>query len=97
MVKPVCVPCQRFFRPKRNGQALLEGMPHGPGSGEPGTSSPESWLPYKLWIGDLWECPGCGAQIVVGIIGDRLAEHYETDFKKYLEMYASTLVKVNDC
>lgn len=97
VVKPVCVKCQRFYRPKRNGQPLLEGMPHGPGSGEPGTASPESWLAYKLWMGDLWECQGCGHQIVVGVIAGPVAEHYQPEFKKHLEYFGDRIVRVNDC
>jgi hypothetical protein len=66
-MKPICVPCQRFYRPKRNGVYLCEGMPHGPEwDGKSGRDSP-GWLPYKIWQGDLWECPDCHAQIISGV------------------------------
>jgi hypothetical protein len=57
----------------------------------------EAWAPYKLWIGDLYTCPGCNAQIVVGVPYAPLAEHYQT------ELYAQRLqthppqIRINDC
>ena len=26
-MKPICVPCQRFYRPKKNGFMFIEAMP----------------------------------------------------------------------
>ncbi len=51
-MKPICVPCQRFFRPKKNEFYFLEGMPIEQGA-IPGTTEQEQWKPYKLWTGDL--------------------------------------------
>ena len=94
MPKPVCVPCQRFFRPKRNGFCWVEGMPEQ--GAEPGTSQPEKWHPYKLWNSDLMECEGCGAQIVVGHGAHPLSEHYMPDFDSKVQSWRATL-QVNDC
>jgi len=95
ILKPVCVPCQRFFRPEKNGYDFLEGMPrtnHTP----PGKSHDADWLPYKLWRGDKWKCEGCGAEIVVGVAGGPIAEHYQDNFKQLL-LHFPPQMKVNDC
>ena len=65
-MKPICVPCQRFMRPKKNGYYFLEGMPNYEWDGKSGKES-EGWIPYKLWVGDLFECPDCHAQTISGI------------------------------
>ena len=96
IVKPVCVKCQRFYRPEKNGYSFVEGMPiHG--DVLPGTAEPEKWVPYKLWHGDLWECHGCGHQIVVGVIAGPVREHYMPDFKEMVEMLGAKQLQVNDC
>ena len=93
-MKPICVPCQRFFRPKENGFAFIEGMPTD--GAKPGTAEPEKWKPYKLWSGDKWECHGCGAEIVVGVGVSPLAEHYEPNFVERVLSFGANL-QVNDC
>lgn len=95
-IKPICVPCQRFYRPKQNGYVFVEGMPVGGGSVPPGTSHPELWQPYKLWRGDLWECQGCGHQTISGVAYQPISEHYKIDFEKVVAAYGATL-QVNDC
>jgi len=86
-MKPVvCVPCKLFFKIKKNGVAIEEGMPNGDGS----------WGPYKLWQGDLWECQGCGAQIVRGFGQQQIAEHYESDYAANVARHAP-LFRVDDC
>lgn len=94
-MKPVCVPCQRFFRPVKTGFNFIEAMPtenHAP----PGTDDPEKWVPYKLWTGDAWSCEGCGATIVVGVPTHPVAEHYQKDFKETCVRLDARL-QVNDC
>lgn len=63
-LKPVCVPCQRFFRCVHTGFNFTEGMPIDHAA--PGTAEPEKWLPYKIWASDKWKCEGCGAEILSG-------------------------------
>ena len=94
-MKPICVPCQRFFRPKRNGLPFIEAMPI-EGHPEPGTAEPERWAPYKLWIGDLWCCDGCGAEIVSGVAGLPVSEHYKSDFTEQAARLNAAL-QINDC
>lgn len=96
-MKPVCVTCQRFFRPKKNGTSFVEGKP-APGvvNAVPGTARPEDWKPYKLWLGDRWACDGCGAQIIVGVGFQPVCEHYKPDFADAVASFRPAL-QVNDC
>lgn len=94
MPKPVCVKCQRFYRPKKNGYIITEMMPKDGFLVPPGTEAPERWQPYKLWRGDLWHCLGCGHEIVVGFAGHPMAEHYQSDFKEHFKSSQSV---INDC
>ena len=99
-MKPVCVPCQRFFRPAKNGFAFIEGMPNGQPDNrqvQPGLAEPENWSPYKVWMGDRWECPDCGANIVVGVGREAVAEHYQPDFGKAVKTFGADQLQVNDC
>lgn len=96
-MKPVCVPCQRFYRMKKGGYYFLEGMPKGGERAMPGTAEPERWTRYKLWVGDLWGCPDCGAQIVVGVGLAPLGEHYQEDFLKKVDQLGADQLLVKDC
>lgn len=103
-LKPICVKCQRFYRPEKNGFTFLEGMPiGGAGMVEPGTSEPENWEPYKLWRGDLWMCHGCNNTIVVGVGRDNITKHDLPDFKANVELWTKDslvdgkVFQVNDC
>jgi hypothetical protein len=93
MPKPACVKCRRFFRPKKNGFVLTEGMP-ADGVSNPEYGALEGWQPYKVWLADLWECPGCGVQIVSGYAPHPLAERHESNFASEL---ALSQMQVNDC
>jgi hypothetical protein len=82
-----CVPCGKFFRIKKNGFVVEEGMP---------LSGGVAWGPYKLWEADLWECPNCGAQVAAGFAQRPLAEHYEPDYADQIAKHPPKL-RVNDC
>lgn len=94
-LKPICVACQRFYRPEKNGVYFLEGMPRMNGA-PAGTVAPSLWQPYKLWCGDRWQCEGCGHLIIVGIGRAPISEHYKPDFQKYVAALGATY-QVNDC
>lgn len=94
-MKPICVPCQRFFRPKNTGKPFVEGMPSENGA-PAGRAHPEQWRPYKLWMGDEWGCPDCGATIVVGVGLNPIAEHYQPEFGAAVARWAPSL-QINDC
>ena len=98
-LKTVCVKCQRFYRPKKNGVSFIEAMPRGGDRRpKPGLAEPDGWTPYKLWAADLWECPGCGNQIIPELSAGLapLNEHYRPDFEKDVDNY-KPIVTVNDC
>lgn len=88
----VCLPCRLFYRIKKTGVAIEEGMPLGPM--HDGTS--ERWGPYKLWMGDLYECPSCGAQLVTGFGRNPLAEHYQSDYERQRDRFAP-LARIDCC
>jgi DNA-directed RNA polymerase subunit RPC12/RpoP len=73
-----CVPCQTYLRPRKNDIYVLETM-----------SDPER--PYKVWNADLWECPDCGHQVILGYGMHEVAEHFEPDFQDYLQMVTHTI------
>ena len=86
-MKPVvCVPCRLFLKVKKNGVGIEEGMLRGD----------SSWGPYKLWQGDLWECDGCGAQIVRGFGRDAISEHFMPSYGAARERF-QPLFRVDDC
>lgn len=95
-MKPVCVPCQRFFRMEKTGFYFIEGMPLSRGA-MPGTAEPDKWAPYKVWSGDRWKCEGCGAVILNGFGLHRIAEHYEPDFAAHVKRLNADQLQVNDC
>lgn len=105
LVKPVCVKCKCFYRPEKNGFAFTEGMPNKMGeyglnysANIRGNRHPECWSPYKCWMGDLWKCPDCGNEIVLGVISSSpLAEHYQNDFEEKQKLYGADKLQVNDC
>ena len=70
MPRPICVPCRREMTALDNGHIvhILQ-------------SSNE---PYQIWSGDLWECPECGNQAVIGFGRAPVASHFEDDFDKWL-------------
>ena len=86
-----CVTCSKFYRVKKQGVAVEEGMPRGGRDGEP-----ETWHPYKLWMADLCECPGCGAQVVMGFGARPIAEHYQREYATLRERYAP-ITRIDDC
>ena len=77
---------------------LSEGMPE-PGLCEhpsPGKGS-LGWKPYKVWAGDLWECPTCGHQLVNGVGYQPLAEHYQEEFGRTVVQTGAEQLIVKDC
>ena len=64
--KPVCVKCNVEFRPKQNGVTVADYF------------MKNSQI-YKLWEADLYVCPKCGMEIVVGFGQNAYAEHHSDD------------------
>jgi hypothetical protein len=94
-MRPICVPCSRFFKPDKNGFEFLEMMPAG-SDARPGNETPHRWEPYKLWQGDRWKCPRCLAVIVVGVGRQPIAEMHHENFEEQVEL-RGPLWKLNDC
>ena len=87
---PVCVACGLFFKPKKNGFAWVEGMPTVLVNGD------EEWKPYKLWLGDLLACAGCGTEIIAGHGREPISIHHEPNFEPRLKAFNPSVI-VNDC
>ena len=84
MPKLVCTKCETELYPKKNEVYVVETASFGP---------------YKLWSADLWECKGCGFQIVSGFGNNPIAEHYQRGFAellKNLEESGSTIFYDNE-
>lgn len=92
MPKPVCVGCERFYRPKVNGYTWIEGMPESADT-PPGLAQPAGWRPYKLWSSDLWECPDCKHQIIVGHCQQPIEKHDD----RFVGLTKNIELMIKDC
>jgi hypothetical protein len=86
------------MRCRENDFMFLEGMPDGsvPATRLASGKGRSGWKPYKLWAGDLYECPDCHAQTIVGVAMRPIAEHYQPEFGTAVEHYGAKLL-VKDC
>jgi hypothetical protein len=96
VLKPICVPCHRFFRQIKSGFYFIEGMPVFGNEVKPGLDEPDRWRPYKLWSGDKWKCEGCGVEIISGVGLSPIAEHYQPEFAE-MRKKLNADYQVNDC
>lgn len=96
MLKPVCIRCHTFFKIKKSGLTIIEGMPWGSGAAPRGLNAPDRWRPYKLWKVDLWSCQSCGFEIYYGSGMKAFRLQHEDDFKEQIELNNATF-QVNDC
>ena len=85
-MKPICVSCLVFYRPHHNGTYFTECMPDGKCG----------WVPYKIWSGDLWKCPSCGSEIIVGVGENPLREHYEDHFEEIRKRTKADKINIVD-
>jgi hypothetical protein len=95
-MKPICIPCERFYRPLKNGVFFTEGMPIG-NDAKPGLAEPERWRPYKLWCGDKWRCPDCGHELISGVGHSPVSEHYLDDFTEVSQRCNGDKLLIKDC
>ena len=65
-----CAQCLTQFRPRENDVCVHITM--------------SDDRPYQLWQADLWECPDCGCQVLLGFGQKHWAAHFEPTFQKYL-------------
>lgn len=73
-----CVPCQTYLRPRKNDIYVLETMSDGV-------------TPYKVWNADLWECPDCAHQVILGYGLHEIAVKHEPGFPDWLVMVTHTI------
>lgn len=78
-MRPICVQCKCHYRPKRNGYEFVTTMNDG--------------APYQLWRGDLWACPECGHETVIGFGHKPVAEHFQPTFKAQIEARPLLMVR----
>jgi len=76
--RPVCKKCQCEMRPETNGVGLLDMF------NPSNTTEPQ---PYQIWDADLWKCPKCGLEVVLGFAYDAISHHYEEDFTRIIKGY----------
>lgn len=38
--------------------------------------------PYKIWHADLWECPICGIELILGFGTKPIAHHFDSHYAK---------------
>ena len=69
---PVCAKCQVEMRPETNGIGVLDMADFGP---------------YQLWQADLWKCPVCGNEIIVGFAKEATTEHYLDGFDHTVNLW----------
>ena len=72
MPKSVCAKCEVELKPEENGVIVAEMM----------RNNTEI---YKLWEADLWKCPECGVEVVLGFALQAFMEHFEGDINAKLD------------
>lgn len=93
-MKPICIPCQRFFKVIKNDYYFTEGSPATRGT-NPAIADKGHWKPYRIWAGDQYKCPGCGTEIISGIGHGPLAIQHEPDFKAKHTSLGADRLQVN--
>ena len=68
--RPVCVKCNTEFLPEKNGVVVVDTASFGD---------------YEAWAADMYECPVCHAQIVVGFSYQAYKEHFEEGFMEHVK------------
>lgn len=70
--RPVCVSCEVDMYPEKNGIGVLDMV---------------DTDPYKLWSADMWQCPRCSYQIIIGFGHNPVSEHYMPGFGDKVARY----------
>lgn len=68
-MKKVCIKCQIELRPKENGVLAV---------------SMASFGAYEVYEADIWHCPGCGWEGILGFGSDSVAQHLGYDLEAIL-------------
>jgi hypothetical protein len=75
-MRPICVKCHAFYKAKKNGFLFCEMIPL--------KEKIIGWTPYKIWSGDLYECPLCKHQLISGAGREPIAHHFDPDFQELM-------------
>ena len=70
--RPVCVKCQTEMRPENNGVGLLDMA---------------NYSPSQIWAADLYKCPSCRQEIVVGFGVNAISYHTDENFDRTVNHY----------
>ena len=65
----VCAKCCVELRPEENGVTAVEMASFGP---------------VAVYMADLWKCPGCGAETILGFGAKPIVQHFEPAFEDTL-------------
>ena len=78
MPKAICVKCKIEYKPFKNGVYVAEMF--------------RGNKIYKIWHSDIWQCPICKNEIVLGFGQNPIAHHFGTEkvekLKDKIEAYA---------
>ena len=72
MPKSVCVKCEVELRPEKNGVIVAEMFQN-------------NEKIYKLWEADLWKCPLCYFEVVLGFAQSPFQEHFQGNCEKIVD------------
>lgn len=75
-VGKVCVRCQVELRPKKNGVGGLLMSANGP---------------HQIYDADLWVCPTCGIEVLLGFGRHPLRADHQPDFHEAIESYPQVM------
>jgi hypothetical protein len=73
MAGKVCVRCQMELRCKQNSVGALEMASFGPAA---------------IYDADLWACPMCGTEMLIGFGAKPISEHFKPDFHRVIDGYS---------
>lgn len=69
MAEKVCVKCEVELRVKANGIAVV---------------SMATWGPLSLYRADLWTCPVCGYEALIGFGQQEAVHRFDTDLEAHI-------------
>jgi predicted RNA-binding Zn-ribbon protein involved in translation (DUF1610 family) len=79
MPEAVCIKCSVALKPETNGVSVAEMF----------QGDTEF---YRIRQADLWSCPGCGMQVILGF-ADNGVEHWEEGFAQALKNHILALAE----
>jgi hypothetical protein len=69
-----CPVCEIWMKNHKSGAIVEEAMTKG-------------GAPYKLWSGDMYECPQCLGTVIVNFGAHPIAEHFQPDYHEQREKF----------